>query len=370
MEYIWWWRGGNSPIGKFEVSGNYLLMDYWKLRIEELYIQISPISVFDYIVFRVKGEKNNTPDIRNYNWTNEFVGVDLDHHTFYDYSIREHVDEDLQYFKQPYNFILSAKFALPNLNMKGYSDSEIEIMLNKLLFNVIGYNEFKTWYNGILIGLKRQIDQFYNYLKEYPMLALNTEFGRHILENINGLGKHEITNASFYRARKMKEYIPYDEGGMWHPAAEKVAIYEGRYNHFGQSFLYLSSNEMTAFSEVIPLWHRSCSMIRIDVNQPIYVLDLRKVNFYTEEKGMNFIILHYMLVYEGIVSRETKNEYVKPEYLVPRFIADCSRLYDFDGILFSSVKGEGENLVLFEPDKLKLEQTIVTFEQPYIFNQN
>ena len=94
-------------------------------------------------------------------------------------------------------------------------------------------------------------------------------------------------------------------------------------------------------------------MIKFSLQNPINVLDLRKVNFYSESKGMDYIMLHYMLVYEGAISQETKSPYVKPEYLVPRFIADCARINKFEGILFDSTKGKGENLVLFEPEVLK-----------------
>jgi hypothetical protein len=39
----------------------------------------------------------------------------------------------------------------------------------------------------------------------------------------------------------------------------------------------------------------------------------------------------------------------KPEYFVPRFIADCARLREFSGIQFRSPKHYEENLVVFNP---------------------
>lgn len=37
----------------------------------------------------------------------------------------------------------------------------------------------------------------------------------------------------------------------------------------------------------------------------------------------------------------------RPEYFLPRYIADCARQSDFNGILFSRRKHYSENLVLF-----------------------
>ncbi|MGF6947570.1 hypothetical protein QF028_000063 [Neobacillus sp. B4I6] len=133
-------------------------------------------------------------------------------------------------------------------------------MLNKLLFGLIDYETFKNWYAHILVHLKQRIDNLYEYLVQFPMLSLENELGKHIFTNLQKLGTFELSEQTFYRARQLKNQSPYDEANMWNPPADKVAVYEGRYNHFGQSFLYMADDEETAFSEVIPEWHRSCSI--------------------------------------------------------------------------------------------------------------
>lgn len=370
MSYVWWWRGsGSNHLEQFEIQDNYFYMNRWKMRIKELYINISPVPLFDFIIFRVHGESNDIPLIKNYEWANGYSELNLDRHTINDFSIREYInDGELCYFKQPYNFILTAQFGLPNLNI--YTDDEIGKMLNKLLFGLINFETFKNWYTQILIHLKKRIDDFYNYLEQYPMLSLENELGKHIYNNLIKLGTYELNEQTFCRARQLRSQDPYDEANMWNPPADKVAVYEGRYNHFGQSFLYLADDEDTAFKEVIPEWHKSCSMVQIKIQKPIKVLDLRRVNFYSEDKGMDYIILHYMLVHEGTISQETKNDFIKPEYLVPRFVADCARLNEFEGILFNSTKGKGDNAVLFEPESLKNTGRIATLDKPYIYTNN
>ncbi|MBU8726918.1 RES family NAD+ phosphorylase [Bacillus pumilus] len=368
MSYIWWWRGGNNYLNKYEMSDEYFYLNDWKLKIKELYINISPISIFDCIIFRVKGEDNDIPNTENYAWNkNEWSELDLNKHTLFDFRIRKQLNDHIEYFSQPYNFILTAQFGLPNLNIK--SDTDIEIMLNKLLFEEISYEDFKDWYVKILVDLKQEIEAFYNHIVEFPMLALEHKLGKRLHDNIKNLDKYELSDKVFYRARALKKYVPYDEAGMWNPPADKVAVYEGRYNHFGQSFLYMATDEDTAFKEVIPEWHGSCSMIKIKLQDSVKLLDLRKVNFYKESNSLEYIILHYMLVHEGTISQETQNPYIKPEYVLPRFLADCARLYNFEGILFNSTKNNGINLVLFEPELLKDTGKILTNEAPYIYNK-
>ncbi|WP_294749789.1 RES family NAD+ phosphorylase [uncultured Exiguobacterium sp.] len=368
MSYIWWWRGGNNHLEKFDVDNEYFYLNDWKLKISELYVNISPISIFDFIIFRVKGEDNDIPSIENYYWyKDEWSELDLNEHIFFDSSIRKPINDSVQYFTQPYNFILTAQFGLPNLKI--YPDSVIEVMLNKLLFERISYERFKNWYVRILVSLKREIEEFYKYIVEYPMLALEHTLGKRLHDNIKELEKYKLTNQDFYRARALTTYIPYDEAGMWNPPSNKVAVYEGRYNHFGQSFLYMANNEETAFKEVIPEWHSSCSMVKIKLQKSVNVLDLRRVNFYSESNSLEYIFLHYILVHEGTISQETQNPYIKPEYVLPRFLADCARLYNFEGILFDSTKNNGINLVLFEPELLKKEGKICTDEDPYIYTK-
>jgi hypothetical protein len=39
MSYIWWWRGGNNHIERFELIDDFLYINHWKIRVNEIYIQ-------------------------------------------------------------------------------------------------------------------------------------------------------------------------------------------------------------------------------------------------------------------------------------------------------------------------------------------
>jgi hypothetical protein len=247
MGYIWWWRGiRNLHLEKFEFADGFLLMNSFRLMIKSIFVYISAIPRFDFIILNTCGEDIDEADTKNYSWKNakrfdldyekfDENDIDLDIHEFDEIEIRKKLDNEYDYFRLPYIFLLSAQFGMPNQRI--FTDTEQGRMLNKLLFNKITYKDFILWYTKILQQLKSRVNRFDSHLRRYPMLGLEDGFGKEITKNLTMLGKHKIMEESYYRARELKMHEPYNEDGMWNPPADKVAIYEGRYNHFGQNKL-------------------------------------------------------------------------------------------------------------------------------------
>jgi hypothetical protein len=347
-------------------------MDGDRLRIKELFVQVSPIPRFDFILLNIEGEEKENAVTEDYAWRGREYKlekeVDLESDTIYSGSALGQLNEYNYYYKLPYNKILTAKFGAPNLNF--FSDNKLEFMLNKLLFGVITYIEFTAWYNTPLNHLKKKIDNFHSHLMTFPMLGLDHDVGRFILKHISELPKINIENKIYYRARELKSMSPYMESEMWNPPVGEVPIGEGRYNHFAKSYLYMADNEETVFKEVIPTWHKTCSMARFKVIKCSNVLDLRRVAYYNDDsESLLFSLIHYMLVFEGAVSKPVENEFIKSEYLVPRFLADAARRNRFNGILFNSTKNpNGENLVLFDPENLRSIGWVEMQAEPYLYS--
>jgi hypothetical protein len=373
MGFTWWWRGGShNSLESFEYKDGYLYLGEDRLKIKELFIQVSPIPRFDFILLNIDGEEKQEAFIEDYNWKETKYkfeeGIDLDTDTFYFTSALGRIDEDNYYYKLPYNKILTAKFSAPNNHF--FSDTKLEIMLNKLLFGAVDYHNFTEWYNKPLSDLKKRVDSFSLHLQSSPMLGLQHEVGKFILDHISDLPKINLNNQIYYRARELKSMIPYSESEMWNPPVGKVSIGEGRYNHFAKSYLYMADDEDTVFKEVIPAWHRTCSMARFEVVECKNILDLRRVSYYNDDRNsILFSLLHYMLVFEGAISQPVENEFVKSEYLIPRFLADAARIKRFNGIIFNSTKNpNGENLVLFNPEGLKELEWVRMQSEPYLYS--
>lgn len=366
LSYIWWWRGGrNCHLYRFLYDYTYLYLNDEKMMVSEILIQLSPIPRFDFIYIGIQGNVIEKPQISNYEFNNnDFREVDLNIDEIYPYSIKTYNNNEGTYsYNYPFNIIITAQFGLPNLNGNS-NDSAFEKLLNKVLFGVISLEQFLEAYNRPLKKLEYRIEDFYNHLEKYPMLGLEHTLGNYIYENIDSAPTISI-NGNYFRARNNNEKsYPFEEHEMWNPPRGEVPIFGGRFNHFGQSFLYLAENQRTAFRETVPEEHVSCSMLEINVSDVNKILDLRVTNYFEDNK---FGLFHYMLTHEKSVGLEVTNENIQKEYLVPRFISDIIRIKGYNGILFTSTKTGKDNLVLYTPNLIRNKEKLKALDTPFIY---
>ncbi len=200
-----------------------------------------------------------------------------------------------------------------------------------------------------------RLRSFEHHLSRFPSLGMQHEVGRLIWQQISGFPAKTLQQGSFVRVRRFSDCAGLErikEQGMWNPDPRKCPVPGGRYNHQGQSFLYLSSDKETAVVETFenpgPDVEKAgrCAIQRFEVGPLGRVLDLTGAVQHSS-------LLYSALVYEGTLRREvTHSSSWKPEYLVPRFFADVARAKGFDAILYRTSKfyyAEGLNLVVFEP---------------------
>ena len=132
---------------------------------------------------------------------------------------------------------------------------------------------------------------------------------------------------------------------LYPPDPEKIEIDEGRYNHFGQSVFYLAENEYGAAAELLEesglVWLQKFKLIKSDK-----IIDLS--HNISEAPNAGLELLSFGLRYSNVLERRVKRSAGwKPEYFVPRFIADCAKLYGYNGVKFNSSRSYSRNLVLF-----------------------
>lgn len=203
--------------------------------------------------------------------------------------------------------------------------------------------------------LIEKLHSFNDFLKEFPYLGLcdTNNIGDEILNKISNWERYQLPVRVWHRARKLNaESRIYKSTEMCAPDPKDTYIREGRYNHTGQSFLYLSNNPETAFKEIKQGGMNICAIQKFKASDKITVLNLRQ-----DYQNINpeVELLALALIYNGVVSQKPdESNSWKPEYFVSRFVADCARKNGYDGILFSSVsKYGGENLVVF-PSKIPI----------------
>lgn len=200
--------------------------------------------------------------------------------------------------------------------------------------------------------LVQELAEFHQFLSAYPSLGLADPkgVGQRIRDALRDHPRQTLRQKIWFRARKLeKNHLPPSEK-MGAPDPDDAPIPDGRYNHAGQSFLYLASEPETALREIVG-WgdQKQCAMQKFRATESTQVLNLRRDD---RKLDLRSNLLLIAIIYNGYLELlPGEHTSWRPEYFVPRFVADCARLEGFEAIWFSSVWDLGENLVVFPPKK-------------------
>lgn len=208
-----------------------------------------------------------------------------------------------------------------------------------------------------------KLRKFAKYLEKYPYLGAYHSLGKEIIEGIEDMDLINIKNQNWYRARNSDDEILLKKKDMEPPNPTKVLIGEGRFNHYGQSHFYLGNTENTCYKEVSSEKHKFCWIQKINIVELNKVLDLSCI-FSPAMSELNSLIFS-SINYTGILTIPVlKDNNWKPEYFVPRFIADVAKMSGINAIKYKSSVSSGDNLVIFKFDK-NVEKFI---DKPYKYN--
>jgi hypothetical protein len=197
-------------------------------------------------------------------------------------------------------------------------------------------------------ALIQELKDFHEFLAKYPYLGLGDPngLGLKIQAAIRNWRSSKIVTKTWYRANKFDDesrLFTSAEMGAPDPATEY--LWEGRYNHTGQSFLYLTDNPETAFLEMHCDTANVCAMQKFKVTRGIKILDLKHD---LKDRKPDADLLAIAIIDSGCLELQPKEDTSwKPEYLIPRFIADCARVEGYEAIQFPSAVRDGTNLVVF-----------------------
>lgn len=200
-----------------------------------------------------------------------------------------------------------------------------------------------------------EVTRFEELLENFPFLAYSDKFARKIH---NELKKRTLPTVSvlgqFYRARKVEGAEVLAKEGLYNPPVGKPE--EGRFNHAGQSYLYLSNDKATAIKEVVsgekPLlvW---CQKFEI-VEKVENVLDL-SFDWSMLSPSTSTVLLS-LKIYNSLGRADRNKGLWKPDYYLTRFIMDCAKEQGYQGIKYNSAKDIEEfDVVLFYSSDLKIE---------------
>lgn len=190
--------------------------------------------------------------------------------------------------------------------------------------------------------MQDRFEDLRQFLERFPYLGLTHEFGQQLYALISDLPKAEIGESIWWRARKAIGSKRLCSGDMYPPRAPEV---EGRFNHFGQSVFYLASEAQAAAREILDDGECLAWIQKFQIHDISRILDLTAII----PEPDDIAILGLGLINRKLDSMQPRKESPwKPEYFIPRFIADCAKHQGFTGIQFHGNKHDHKNLVLFD----------------------
>lgn len=199
------------------------------------------------------------------------------------------------------------------------------------------------------------IKDFEAHLEKTPMLGFQHTFGKKLFNELkNGSFPSISIQGRFYRSRPVTSSEIFTSGKMG--SAPKGKPTEGRFNHSGQSHLYLASDKATALLEVAQtdnsalLWCQEFEITN-DVDQ---ILDL-SFNWTNLSISTSTLLLS-LKMNDAIDKTDTNSEFWRPDYFLTRFIMDCAKSLNYKGIKYNSTKSySGFNVVLFYRGQIDIE---------------
>ncbi len=202
----------------------------------------------------------------------------------------------------------------------------------------------------------RKLHEFAQSLKTTPYLGALHSTGKRIVQEIGAFTETSLTNENWFRARRVDSPAPMTTDDLRPPDPKKHKISEGRFHHFGQACWYLADDSKTAAAEATSSGETLAWVQAWKIERLSKVLDLRpwqadddRVSDHDGEP-VDIPLLPVALIFgDHLSAKPDRESNWRPEYFVPRFVADAARRAGFSGILFQSTRFYGKNLVIFDP---------------------
>ncbi|MDP9954785.1 hypothetical protein J2X97_000422 [Epilithonimonas hungarica] len=203
----------------------------------------------------------------------------------------------------------------------------------------------------------KKINEFRSLLIKTPLLGYQNSFGKAIYKELKNNTFPIISlssNEFFFRARKVSNHDIIESHQMLNAPTGKST--EGRFNHSGQSHLYLANTEETAIKEVAYnfnnclVWVQEFEFLNDIDNILDLTFDITNLSLNT-----NPLLLSLSLS-NSLEENENNIDNWRPDYFLTRFIMDCAKSLNYNGIKYNSSRNAYDfNLVLFYPDNFNIQ---------------
>jgi RES domain-containing protein len=188
----------------------------------------------------------------------------------------------------------------------------------------------------------RKLDELHLFLVEHPTLGLAHPAGSEISQAIKQIALITLAPGPWFRGLVCKNGAPTPQD-FSPPDPRRIVVPEQRFNQQGQRVFYLSNSERGAALECRDASddQRHIWIQRFEIAALEDILDLCSA-----DSASNAVLIEAATYCGDAANGIKRPPDAQPQYLLPRFVADCARLSGAAGLLAPSVE-EGTNLVLF-----------------------
>lgn len=135
--------------------------------------------------------------------------------------------------------------------------------------------------------------------------------------------------------------------------------FEGRANPKGIPYLYLSTDKETAMAEIRPWIQTFISIGRFKTTRDLLIIDCSKDNpkipriYFGEPKPEERECSVWANINKAFSTPINRSDEIS-DYAPTQIIAELFKANGYDGIMYKSALGDGLNLVLFDPESVKI----------------
>ncbi|WP_434182316.1 RES domain-containing protein [Bacillus thuringiensis] len=210
------------------------------------------------------------------------------------------------------------------------------------------------WWNDFADSLKHK-NRF------FPQNSSSSQKNEDLLDYLEILFKNISTtvgeNQEFYRAR-IGEYTENTE--LEAPPEDKI-LKSGRANPVGIRVLYSAIDKETAIAEVRPWKSAKVTIASVKPKVQLKLVDLSKVSdrmdkilqspFSVDNITNELKVLNILVNLDKALSEPVSPDTSELEYIPSQYLTEFIKFLGYDGVIFRSSLGPGENYVFFEQKK-------------------
>ncbi|HDR6318338.1 TPA: RES family NAD+ phosphorylase [Bacillus thuringiensis] len=253
--------------------------------------------------------------------------------------------------------ITNEKLLYDIINANKYIATEDMISANTMFYtaNDVGnQSNFSEWWDDLADSLKHK-NRFFPQDNSFPrkhddLLDYLTILFESISTTVNEDDK-------FYRARIGE----YKENTQLEAPPEDLILASGRANPVGIRVLYSAVDEDTAIAEVRPWKSDTVTIASVNPKEQLKLVDLSKLPdrmqkvlespFSVDNIDYEFTVLNLLSNLDKALSKPVSPGTSELDYIPSQYLTEFIKFLGYDGVIFRSSLGPGENYVFFEQEK-------------------